>query len=62
MSCFFFKYDSLEVVNKYNKNYNHNSQKETAFEEVLRKMRNELKLRKGDDISGPDLVISYPVV
>ena len=27
MGCpdFFFKYDSLEMVNKYNKNYNHNS-------------------------------------
>ena len=57
---FFFRYDRLEMANMQTKSFNQNTHKATAFEEALRKMRKELNVRKGGDISGPDLVISLP--
>ena len=57
---FFFGYDRLEMANQQSKSFNQNTHKATALEEALRKMRKELNVRKGGDISGPDLVISLP--
>ena len=57
---FFLRYDRLEIMNKQSKSFNQNTHKAIAFEEALRKMRKQLNVRKGGDISGPDLVISLP--
>ena len=57
---FFFGYDRLEMANQQQRGFNQNTHKATAFAEALRKMRKELDVKKGGDISGPDLVISLP--
>ena len=57
---FFLRYDRLEIMNKQSKSFNQNTYKATVFEEALRKMRKQLNVSKGGDISGPDLVISLP--
>ena len=48
------------MANKQSKEFNQNTHKATAFEEASRKMRKQLNVRKGGDISGLDLVISLP--
>ena len=57
---FFFQYDRLKLANILNVGFNENSHKATAFEEALRDMRKELKVKKGGEISGEDIIIPLP--
>ena len=55
---FFFQYDMLKLANMRYASFNENSHKVTAFEKALRDMRKKLKVKKGDDVSGGDMIIS----
>ena len=55
---FFFQYDRLELANMRNASFNKHSYKATAFKKGLRDMRRELKVKKDDDVSGGDMIIS----
>ena len=56
----FFKYDRLKLANMRNATFNENSYKTTSFEKALRDMCRKLKVKKGGDISGGDMIISLP--
>ena len=43
-----------------NMNFNDNSHKATAFEKALCDMRRELKVKKGGEVSGEDIIIFLP--
>jgi len=55
-----FKYDRLKLANMRNASINENSYKTTSFEKALRDMCRKLKVKKGGDISGGDMIISLP--
>ena len=55
-----FQYDRLKMTNMLNVSFNENSHKATAFEKTLRDMRRELKVKKGGDVSGGDMIIPLP--
>ena len=55
-----FQYDRLKMVNMRNASFNENSHKATAFEKTLRDMRRDLKVKKGGDVSGGDMIIPLP--
>ena len=57
---FFFQYDRLKMANMRNVGFNENSHKATAFEQALRDMRRELKVKKGGEVSGEDMIIPLP--
>ena len=57
---FFFQYDRLKIANMLNVGFNKNLHKATAFEKVLRDMRIELKVEKGGEVSGEDMIIHLP--
>ena len=57
---FFFQYDRLKMANMLNVGFNENSHKATAFEQALRDMRRELKVKKGGEVSGEDMIIPLP--
>ena len=48
------------MANILNVGFNENSHKATAFEKALRDMCRKLKVKKGGDISGGDMIISLP--
>jgi len=48
------------MANMLNTGFNENSHKATAFEKALRGMRRELKVKKGGEISGGDMIIPLP--
>ena len=50
----------LKMVNMLNMGFNENSYKATAFEEALRDIRKELKVKKGGEVSGEDMIIPFP--
>ena len=57
---FFFQYDRLKIANMLNVGFNKNLHKATAFEKVLRDMRIELKVEKGGEVSGENMIIHLP--
>ena len=57
---FFFQYDRLKMANMLNVGFNENSHKATAFEQALRDVRRELKVKKGGEVSGEDMIIPLP--
>ena len=42
-----------------NAGFNENLHKVTAFEKTLRDMRRDLKVKKGGDVSGDDMIIPF---
>ena len=56
----FFQYDKLKMANMRNASFNENSHKATAFEKTLNDMRRELKVKKGGDVLGGDMIIPLP--
>ena len=50
----------LKMINMLNMGFNKNSYKATAFEETLRDRRKELKVKKGGEVSGEDMIIPLP--
>ena len=57
---FFFQCDTLKMANILDVGSNENSHKATAFEKTLRDMRRDLKVKKGGDVSGGDMIIPLP--
>ena len=57
---FFFEYERLENINSHNSNFNVNTHKATAYKAALREMRRGLGVRKGEEITGAELVIPLP--
>ena len=57
---FFFQYDMLKMANMLNVGFNENLHKATAFEKASRDMRRELKVKKGGEVSGEDIIIPLP--
>ena len=48
------------MTNMLNVGFNENSHKATAFEKALRDIRRELKVKKGGEVSGGDMIIPLP--
>ena len=57
---FFFQYDMLMIANMLKVGFNENLYKATAFEKALRDVRRELKMKKGGEVSGKDMIIPLP--
>ena len=57
---FFFEYERLKLVNQRDSNFNDNTHKANGFKKALRNMRNELDVKKRDEIVGDDIVITLP--
>lgn len=57
---FFFDYERLENYHYYNSNFNGNTHKTNAFKAALKETRKELKVSKGQEITGPVLAITLP--
>ena len=57
---FFFQYDRLKMANMLNVGFNENSHKAIAFEQALRDMRRYLKVKKGGEVLGEDMIIPLP--
>ena len=57
---FFFEYERLENINAHNSSFNVNTHKATAYKAALKEMRKSLGVRKGEEITGPELVIPLP--
>ena len=55
-----FQYDMLKMTNMLNASFNETSYKATAFEKTLHDMCRELKVKKGDVVSGGDMIILLP--
>ena len=57
---FFFEYERLENINLNNSNFIVSTHKATAYKAALRETRRGLGVRKGEEITRPELVIPLP--
>ena len=57
---FFFEYDRLDHLNLHNSHFTGNTHKTTAYKASLKGIQKGLGARKGEEITGPELVIPLP--